>query len=244
MRDSPRVLVVDDEADLRRTLEVNLTALGYRVEVVGTGEHAVAAIARDLPDLVVLDLGLPGMSGVEVIRAVRAWNAAPIVVLSARDTERDKVAALDAGADDYVTKPFGLDELLARIRAALRRTALPATVDPIVRSGDLVIDLIARTVRRDGAVVRLTPTEWQMVEVLARNRGRMVPQRQLLQEVWGPEYEDEFHYLRVYMGQIRRKLEDNPSDPRHFITDVGRGYVLVVDPTEGSETRGYPSDGS
>lgn len=230
MRDIPLVLVVDDEAALRRTLEMNLTALGYHVEVVGTGEHAVEAIARDLPDLVVLDLGLPGMSGVDVIRAVRAWNAAPIIVLSARDGERDKVAALDAGADDYVTKPFGLDELLARIRAALRRTEVPTTVDPIVRSGDLVVDLLARTVTRAGEAVRLTPTEWHMVEVLARNRGRMVPQRQLLQEVWGPEYEDEAHYLRVYMGQIRRKLEDDPSDPKHFITDVGRGYLLAVDP--------------
>ena len=229
MRDIPMVLVVDDESALRRTLEVNLSALGYHVEVVGTGEHAVEAIARDLPDLVVLDLGLPGMSGVEVIRAVRAWNAAPIIVLSARHTEHDKVAALDAGADDYVTKPFGLEELLARIRAALRRTELPATVDPVVRAGDLVIDLLARTVTRRGAEVRLTPTEWHMVEVLARNHGRMVPQRQLLQEVWGPEYGDESHYLRVYMGQIRRKLEDDPSDPRHFLTDVGRGYRLVAD---------------
>ena len=230
MHDTPRVLVVDDEAALRRTLEVNLSAIGYHVEVVGTGEHAVEAIARDLPDLVVLDLGLPGMSGVDVITAVRAWNPVPIIVLSARDAERDKVAALDAGADDYVTKPFGIDELLARIRAALRRVEVAAGVDPIVRTDAFTVDLLARTVTRGDEPVRLTPTEWHMLEVLLRHQGRLVSQRQLLQEVWGPEYEDETHYLRVYMAQLRRKLEDDPANPRYFVTEVGRGYRFVPDP--------------
>jgi two-component system KDP operon response regulator KdpE len=225
-----RILVVDDEADLRRALEVNLSARGYLVEVVGTGEHAVEAVARELPDLVVLDLGLPGMSGVEVIGAIRAWNPVPIVVLSARESESDKVAALDAGADDYVTKPFGIDELLARIRAALRRVSAPVTADQVVEAPGFTVDLVARQVIRAGVEVRLTPTEWHMVEVLARHHGRLVPQRQLLQEVWGPEYGEESNYLRVYMAQIRRKLEVDPASPRALITEPGRGYRLVVSP--------------
>ena len=224
MRDAWRILVVDDEAALRRALEVNLSGLGYQVEVVGTGEHAIEAVARDLPDLVVLDLGLPTMSGIEVISSIRAWNLVPIIVLSARDSERDKVAALDAGADDYVTKPFGIEELLARIRAALRRIEVPPGAEPVVNTDRFTVDLVARTVVRDGEQVRLTPTEWHMVEVLTRHRGRLVTQRQLLQEVWGPEYENEAHYLRVYMAQIRRKLEDDPANPRFFLTDPGRGY--------------------
>ena len=225
-----RILVVDDEADLRRALEVNLSARGYLVEVVGTGEHAVEAVARELPDLVVLDLGLPGMSGVDVIGAIRAWNPVPIVVLSARESESDKVAALDAGADDYVTKPFGIDELLARIRAALRRVSAPVTADRVVEAPGFTVDLVARQVIRHGVEVRLTPTEWHMVEVLARHHGRLVPQRQLLQEVWGPEYGEESNYLRVYMAQIRRKLEVDPASPRALITEPGRGYRLVVSP--------------
>ena len=226
--DATRALVVDDEAALRRTLEVNLTAHGFVVEVVGTGEHAVEAIERDLPDLVVLDLGLPGMSGVDVIKAVRSWNPVPIIVLSAHDSERDKVAALDAGADDYVTKPFGIEELLARIRAALRRVDVPLGATQIVGDEHLQIDLVAQRVHRDGVEVRLTPTEWHMVEVLARHQGRLVSQRQLLQEVWGPAYGEESHYLRVYMAQIRRKLEDDPASPRYFLTEPGRGYRLVL----------------
>ena len=229
MHDAPRVLVVDDEAALRRALEVNLSAIGYQVEVVGTGEHAIEAIVRDLPDLVVLDLGLPGISGVEVIESVRAWNRVPIIVLSAREGERDKVAALDAGADDYVTKPFGIDELLARIRAALRRVDVPSGAEPVVRTSRFTVDLLDRSVTKDGEVVRLTPTEWHMLEVLTRHQGRLVSQRQLLQEVWGPEYEDEAHYLRVYMAQLRRKLEDDPANPVFFVTEVGRGYRFVPD---------------
>ena len=222
-----RILVVDDEAPLRRTLEVNLSAHGYDVEVVGTGEHALAKVRDGLPDLLVVDLGLPGISGVEVIRAVRSWNPVPIIVLSARDREADKVAALDAGADDYVTKPFGVDELLARVRASLRRSRTPGTPQESVDAGAFVVDLMGREVVRDGEPVQLTPTEWHVVEVLARHHDRLVPSHQLLQEVWGPEYGEERHYLRVYMGQVRRKLEPDPSTPRIFLTVPGRGYRMV-----------------
>ena len=228
MESRPRILVVDDEADLRRTLEVNLSARGFVVEVVGTGEHAIDAIARELPDLVVLDLGLPGISGVEVITSVRTWNPVPIIVLSAREAEHEKIRALDAGADDYVTKPFGVDELLARIRAALRRSLAAPAITQLVEAPGFTVDLMNKRVLRDGDEVRLTPTEWHMIEVLARHHGRLVSQRQLLQEVWGPEYGNESNYLRVYMAQIRRKLELDPAAPRAFVTEPGRGYRLVT----------------
>jgi two-component system KDP operon response regulator KdpE len=166
---------------------------------------------------------LPGIDGVDVIRGLRGWSQVPIVVLSVRDAEHDKVAALDAGADDYVTKPFGMDELLARLRAALRRT-IPAEEEALVETDDFTIDLAAKKVRRDGEEVRLTPTEWHLVEVLVRNRGRLVAQTQLLQEVWGPQYHDETNYLRVFMAQVRRKLEPEPGQPRYFITEPGMGY--------------------
>ena len=218
-----RVLVVDDEPQIRRALSINLQARGYEVEVAPDGESALEVAARKHPDVVVLDLGLPGMDGVEVIRGIRGWSQIPIVVLSVRDAEGDKVAALDAGADDYVTKPFGMDELLARLRAALRRTT-PAEEEALVETPDFTIDLAAQKVRRDGEEIRLTPTEWHLVEVLVRNRGRLVAQRQLLQEVWGPQYHDETNYLRVFMAQVRRKLEPEPGRPRYFITEPGMGY--------------------
>jgi two-component system KDP operon response regulator KdpE len=218
-----RVLVVDDEPQIRRALSINLQARGYEVEVAPDGESALEVAARKHPDVVVLDLGLPGMDGVEVIRGIRGWSQIPIVVLSVRDAEGDKVAALDAGADDYVTKPFGMDELLARLRAALRRTT-PAEEEALVETPDFTIDLAAKKVRRDGEEIRLTPTEWHLVEVLVRNRGRLVAQRQLLQEVWGPQYHDETNYLRVFMAQVRRKLEPEPGRPRYFITEPGMGY--------------------
>lgn len=219
--------MVDDEAPLRRTLEVSLSARGYEVEVVGTGGHALDAVRVCLPDLLVVDLGLPDMSGVQVIRAVRAWNPVPIIVLSARDREADKVASLDAGADDYVTKPFGIDELLARIRSSLRRSRIPSSPQEVVDTGAFVVDLMHREVIRNGEHVQLTPTEWHVVEVLARHHDCLVPSHQLLQEVWGPEYGEERHYLRVYMGQIRRKLEPVVSHPKIFLTVPGRGYRLV-----------------
>jgi two-component system KDP operon response regulator KdpE len=219
-----RVLVVDDEPQIRRALGVNLRARGYAVDLAPDGEHALELAARHHPDVVVLDLGLPGIDGVEVIRGLRGWSRVPIVVLSVRDAESHKVAALDAGADDYVTKPFGMDELLARLRAALRR-ATPADEDAVVRTPDFEIDLAAkRVVDASGHDVRLTPTEWHLVEALVRNPGRLVSHRQLLQEVWGPQYGDETNYLRVFMAQIRRKLEPEPARPRYFHTEPGMGY--------------------
>jgi two-component system KDP operon response regulator KdpE len=224
MMSSPtRVLVVDDEPQIRRALGINLRARGYEVDLAETGEVALETAARRHPDVVVLDLGLPGIGGVEVIEGLRGWSQVPIIVLSVRESEAAKVAALDAGADDYVTKPFGMDELLARLRAAVRRTT-PAEEAAIVETPDFTIDLAAKRIRRDGAEVRLTPTEWHLVEVLVRNQGKLVAQRQLLQEVWGPQYHDETNYLRVFMAQVRRKLEPEPSNPRYFITEPGMGY--------------------
>ncbi len=218
-----RVLVVDDEPQIRRALGINLRSRGYDVDFAADGEQALTLAARKHPDVVVLDLGLPAMDGVEVIRGLRGWSHVPIVVLSVRDAEAEKVAALDAGADDYVTKPFGMDELVARLRAALRRTT-PAEEEALVETPDFTIDLASKKVRRDGDEVRLTPTEWHVVEVLVRSRGRLVSQTQLLQEVWGPQYHDETNYLRVFMAQVRRKLEPEPGRPRYFLTEPGMGY--------------------
>jgi two-component system KDP operon response regulator KdpE len=220
-----RVLVVDDEHRLLRALGTNLRARGYAVDLAQTGEDALALAARHHPDAVILDLGLPGISGIEVVEGLRGWTAVPIVILSAHGAEHDKVAALDAGADDYVTKPFGMDELLARLRAALRRT-IPAPEAAIVATPHFTVDLAAKRVRVGNDEVRLTPTEWGMVETLVRNAGKLVPQRQLLQEVWGPQYGNETNYLRVHMANIRRKLEPDPSRPRYFITEPGMGYRL------------------
>ncbi len=224
-----RVLVVDDEPQILRALGINLRARGYDVDLAPSGEAALQLAAHDHPDVVVLDLGLPGIDGLEVIAGLRGWSKVPIIVLSVRDREADKVAALDAGADDYVTKPFGMDELLARMRAALRRVT-PVDEPVLVQTPDFTIDLAARRVMRSGAEVRLTATEWHIVEVLVRNSGRLVTQRQLLQEVWGPKYETETHYLRVYMGQIRRKLEPVPSKPRYFLTAARMGYRFDPEP--------------
>ena len=219
-----RVLVVDDEPQIRRALGINLRARGYEVDLAETGEEALDLAARHHPDVVVLDLGLPGIGGVEVIHGLRGWSQVPVIVLSVRDAESDKVAALDAGADDYVTKPFGMDELLARLRAAVRR-ATPAEEDAVVTTADFSIDLAAKRVTGStGNEVRLTPTEWQIVEVLVRHAGKLVAQRQLLQEGWGPAYETETNYLRVFMAQVRRKPEPEPSRPRYFITEPGMGY--------------------
>jgi two-component system, OmpR family, KDP operon response regulator KdpE len=223
-RSGGRVLVVDDEAPILRALATNLRARGYTVDAAASGEEALDLAARHRPDAVILDLGLPGMSGIEVVAGLRGWTALPIIILSARGAEHDKVAALDAGADDYVTKPFGMDELLARLRAALRRGAPPDEQPAVVETPDFVVDLATKRVRKDGAEVRLTPIEWGMVEVLVRNAGRLVSQRQLLQDVWGPQYGEETNYLRVHMAHIRRKLEPEPSRPRYFVTEPGMGY--------------------
>jgi two-component system KDP operon response regulator KdpE len=223
-----RVLVVDDEPQIRRALSINLKARGYEVELAGSGEEALRRAASAHPDAVLLDLGLPGIDGTDVVRGLRGWTAVPIIILSVRDAERDKVAALDAGADDYVTKPFGIDELLARLRAALRRHQ-PAVEEPVIETKAFTIDLVASRVWRGANEVHLTPTEWQLVTHLVRNPGRLVTQQWLLQQVWGPEYSRETSYLRVYMAALRRKLEPDPSQPRYFITEPGMGYRFDPD---------------
>ncbi|MCO1595378.1 response regulator [Micromonospora sp. RHAY321] len=220
-----RILVVDDEPQILRALRINLRARRYDVDVAGTGAAALKAAASHPPDLVVLDLGLPDIDGVEVIRGLRGWTDVPIIVLSGRAGSEDKVAALDAGADDYVTKPFGVEELLARIRAVTRRLGTPSEAVPALRIGQHTVDLADHSVRRDdGTEVKLTPTQWSVLEKLLRHPGKLVSQRQLLQDVWGPEYQNETNYLRQYLAQLRRKLEDDPARPRHLITEPGMGY--------------------
>jgi two-component system KDP operon response regulator KdpE len=219
------VLLVDDDPTLRRTLGIGLRAAGHEVLIARDGRTAMQAVREDHPDVVLLDLGLPDLSGFEVLRRLRAWSTAPVVVLSARAESSEKVEALDLGADDYVTKPFGMEELLARVRAAARRAGSDL---PVLTAGDLVIDLPARRVTRAGRVIRLTPTEWGLLEMLVRSPGRLVSQQDLLHEVWGPAYSRETNYLRVYIGGLRKKLEDNPSTPRHLITEPGMGYRFEV----------------
>jgi two-component system KDP operon response regulator KdpE len=221
-----RVLVVDDDRPLARALAINLKAHGYDVTVAHDGRAALTEAARAHPAVVVLDLGLPDLDGIEVLAGIRGWSAVPVIVLSARSSSAEKVAALDAGADDYVTKPFGMDELLARIRAAVRRAAPSAGAAEIdvVITDDFVVELFAHRVLRRDQVVRLTPTEWSLLEMLVRNPGKLVPQKQLLTEVWGRAYEHETHYLRVYLAQLRRKLEPDPAHPRYLITEPGVGY--------------------
>ncbi|WP_030730338.1 response regulator [Streptomyces sp. NRRL F-2890] len=220
-----RVLVVDDEPQILRALVISLKARRYEVDTAPDGATALRLAHERYPDAVILDLGLPDMDGTEVIARLRGWTRMPIIVLSARHTSDEKVQALDAGADDYVTKPFGMDELLARLRAAVRR-AEPAAAeeDTVIHTADFTVDLAARKIHREGRDIRLTPTEWHLLEVLIRHSGRLVSQRQLLQEVWGPAYGTETNYLRVYMAQLRRKLEADPAHPRHFVTEPGMGY--------------------
>ncbi|WP_283616002.1 response regulator [Mycolicibacterium poriferae] len=220
-----RVLVVDDEPQILRALRINLSVRGYDVVTVTNGNDALRAAADFRPEVVILDLGLPDMSGIEVLGGIRGWLNAPVIVLSARTDSSDKVQALDAGADDYVTKPFGMDELLARLRAAIRRAAASAETDePVVETQSFTVDLAAKKVIKNGAEVHLTPTEWGMLEMLVRHRGKLVGREELLREVWGPAYAKETHYLRVYLTQLRRKLEDDPSHPRHLLTEAGMGY--------------------
>jgi two-component system, OmpR family, KDP operon response regulator KdpE len=218
-----RVLVVDDEPQIVRALRINLRARGYEVDAAPDGRTALDLTARRHPDVIVLDLGLPDMEGAEVIRGLRGWTNVPIIVLTARHASEEKVETLDVGADDYVTKPFGMDELLARLRAAVRRAA-PPEENAVVETEEFTVDLAAKKATRRGKDVRLTPTEWHVLEVLVRNEGRLVTQRQLLREVWGPSYASETGYLRVYLAQLRRKLEADPSRPRHLITESGMGY--------------------
>jgi two-component system, OmpR family, KDP operon response regulator KdpE len=217
------VLIVEDEPQLLRALAINLRARQYDVQIAADGATALRLAGRRPPDLVILDLGLPDIDGIDVIHGLRGWTHIPIVVLSARQDQADKVAALDAGADDYITKPFGIDELLARLRAAVRR-ATAEDHQPAITIGAFTVDLASKTVTGGGETVRLTPTEWHLLAVLARNPGKLVGQPQLLRELWGPGYEEQTNYLRVYMAQLRRKLETNPSRPRHLLTEPGLGY--------------------
>ncbi|MDQ1022370.1 response regulator [Streptomyces afghaniensis] len=218
-----RILIVDDDPHLLRALAIALTARGYQTTPAPDATTALQAAATAAPDLAVIDLGLPDLDGINIIESLRGWSTAPIIVLSARHDETAKINALDAGADDYVTKPFSMGELLARIRAALRR-ATPAEEQPLITTAAFTIDLAAKRVTTPTGEIRLTPTEWHLLETLVRNPGRLVTQRQLLHEVWGPRYEKETNYLRVHLANLRRKLEPEPSNPRYLITEPGIGY--------------------
>ena len=216
------VLIVDDEVQILRALQINLNARGYSTVTAFTGQNALEQAAQHPVDVIILDLGLPDLDGVEVIRRLRRWNTVPIVVLSARHGSDDKIQALDAGADDYVTKPFGMDELMARLRAALRRGS-PGDA-PVIETTGFTVNLATKQVTRRGVAVRLTPTEWNILELLARNTGALVTHEEILTQVWGPAYATETAYLRVYLAQLRRKLETDPANPRHLLTETGLGY--------------------
>ncbi len=229
MSDALRILVVEDDPQLRRTLRVNLVARGYDVEEATDGEEALARAAILKPDLMLLDLGLPKLDGLDVIGAFRLWSHAPVLVLTARGSETDKVAALDLGADDYLTKPFGMDELFARIRALTRRFADTGIEATIVETASFRVDLVDASVTLgDGTRPHLTPIEWRLLEYMARNAGRLIAQRELLQAVWGPEYGSEAGYLRVHLGHLRRKVEPDPATPVHIVTEPGLGYRFFV----------------
>jgi two-component system, OmpR family, KDP operon response regulator KdpE len=238
-----RVLVVDDEPQILRALRINLRVRDYQVDVAATGTEALQMAARHPPDLVILDLGLPDVDGLEVIQGLRGWTKAPIIVLSGRTDSLDKVEALDAGADDYITKPFGVEELLARMRATVRRTGTAEDL-PQIKLGDLIVDLAAKRVTRQAAApaaghaaqpddIRLTPTEWHLLEVLLRHPGKLLSRNELLLEVWGPGYADATGNLRLYMAQLRRKLEPDPARPRWLITEPGMGYRYQPGPDQG-----------
>jgi len=221
-----RVLVIEDDADIGLFLATNLEAAGFTVEIAACGRDGLDRAAADPPALVILDLGLPDIDGIDVIRRLREWSAVPIVILSARADERQKVRALDLGADDYLTKPFGVAELMARVRATLRRVGAS---EPVMESGGLRIDLDRRHVRREGEEVHLTPTEFKLLARLMQNRGRVVTHRQLLADVWGADFVEHTHYLRIYMAQLRAKIEADPADPRFLLTETGVGYRFAED---------------
>jgi len=224
------ILVVDDEPQIQRFLRPGLTAGGFSVDSAETGKAAVRMIAAKAPDLVILDLGLPDMDGKEVIQEVRKWSKVPIIVLSARDREAEKIAALDLGADDYVNKPFGIGELLARIRTALRHVGQPADAGGVLRNQGITIDIAAHTISRHGETLHLTPKEFDLLTLLVRNAGRVMTHRNILSAVWGPAHVEEMQYLRVFIGQLRQKLEQDPSEPRLILTEPGVGYRFAADP--------------
>ncbi len=221
-----RILVIDDESQMQKLLRVALTSHGYEVGAAATGQQGLSETTIFRPDLIILDLGLPDMDGLEVVTRLREWTKTPVIILSAKEQENDKILALDAGADDYLTKPFGMGELLARIRAAMRHSA-GVTDEPILKFDDLVIDLAHRRVLAKGEEVKLTPTEYDLIKNLAIHAGKVLTHKQLLKTCWGPTYENDTHYLRVFIGQLRRKIESDPSRPRHIITEPGVGYRLL-----------------
>lgn len=223
-----RVLVVDDEPQIRRFLRTSLGAHGYTVLEAANAQEVLLKATDERPDIVILDLGLPDLDGMEVVRRIREWSKVPIIILSVRGRESDKIAALDAGADDYVTKPFGMGELMARIRAALRNRLADETDEPVYRNGGLEVDLAKRQVKVDGREIKLTPNEYELLRVLVMNAGKVVTHQHLLREVWGPADVDQTHYVRVYVGQLRQKIEADSSQPRYILTEPGVGYRLVV----------------
>lgn len=228
MEKGARILIIDDEPQIRRLLKVSLAAHGYEVDESPTGQEGINRAAIFKPDLILLDLGLPDIDGKAVVTAIREWSKVPIIILTARDQEGEKIEALDVGADDYVTKPFSMGELLARLRVALRH-AVTGENDPIVTCGELVIDLVGRHVMRGDKEIKLTPTEYEILKVLAQNIGKVLTHKYLLKTVWGNSYNEDTHYIRVYIGQLRRKVEENPAQPKYIITESGVGYRLMTD---------------
>ncbi len=226
MTEGAHVLIVDDEAQIRRFLRLSLEANGYHVDETNTGLDAISRAAQLRPDLIILDLGLPDVDGLDVLKRLREWTLTPVIVLSVRDSNRDKISALDAGADDYLTKPFSVEELMARIRVA-QRHAQPDQDEPIFRSGSLEVDLSRRLVTVRGEVVKLTPTEYALLRLLIQHAGKVLTHRQILREIWGAEYVNETHYLRVYFAQLRQKIEADPALPQIILTEPGVGYRLV-----------------
>jgi len=227
MEKGARILIIDDEPQIRRLLKVSLTAHGYEIDEAKTGQEGINRAAIFTPDLILLDLGLPDIDGKAVVAAIREWSKVPILILTARDQESEKIEALDVGADDYVTKPFSMGELLARLRVALRH-AVTTEQSPIVNCGDLVVDLVGRHVMKNDKEIKLTPTEYEILKVLAQNIGKVLTHKYLLKSVWGNAYNEDTHYIRVYIGQLRRKVEENPAQPKYIITESGVGYRLMT----------------
>lgn len=221
-----RILVIDDEPQIRKLLKVSLSAHDFFVDEAATGADGIIRAADSKPDLIIIDLGLPDMDGKSVVKAIREWSQTPIIVLSAREQEKEKVDSLDAGADDYVTKPFGMGELMARMRAALRHISTPEN-EPVLICGDLQIDLALHKVLLGGDEIKLTPTEFAIIKMMAQNQGKVLTHKQLLKAVWGNEYSEDTHYVRIYVGQLRRKIEPDPAQPRYIITESGIGYRLI-----------------